>query len=161
MDQAIKDKLASILSKQSEHRKAVADKQKRLKELEAKKKADRDAAERKWKDTLQVVRAVVSEINDSLKPTGNEFVIEERSKDGAISQTAICLNSPTIGKDSQRAIILNVDEVGYFDPVFLIPHSGKSPERMKLDAVDHNFFAGMLVDFLDQAFAYEDEKARQ
>ncbi len=158
MDPIIKAKLDAVMAKQSGYRQAEAEKQVRMEELARKKQSELEQVEAKWRAVYSLLQTVVAEMNEAIKELKLVFAIEDqragKTSDG-IAQTIVALN-PDTGGNNRRGVVLNVSGGGWVNPVFMIPHTGKAPDRFNLDAATPEFLSSMLVEFLDQSLAYQD-----
>lgn len=158
MDDKTKSRLAAVLSKESERRKAVA-------EANAKREAAKQALEERkrlaleqWVRVRADIESVVNDVNEQIRPSGLMLTISEEEKPApAITRTYIKLQSSS--KDGSM-IVLNVNAYGHVQPVFLIPHTGKAPADLELIDTNADTWPTMIVDFIDQVLAYADSQTK-
>lgn len=139
MDDKIKTKLHAALSKKAEADAAnKAAEESKSREAEQRKK-DRSATQSGWSEAVRRMRTAVDLVNNVIEDSDMVFELGKfvpKPDEHEFGGFSIHLKS-TDKKD--RYIHLNVSEVGFVKPVFLIPHSGKAPHGFNISEASPNF----------------------
>lgn len=124
------------------------------------KAAQKAAAKEAWSVALGQIDEAINFVNSEMAGVEMKLSAEEsdRTSSAALAQYCILLNGS--GIEGACKAVLNVNAFGTVQPVFLIPHSGRSPTRFDLQDVGADHYKDIIIDFVEQCLAYRQSKLR-
>jgi hypothetical protein len=150
MHDKIKTKLQAALNKKAESDSAnTAAEERKVREAEQRKK-DQVATNAFWPEAVQRMKTAIASVNEVIEDSDMHFEVGKfvnKPDENEYGGFSIHLKSTD---KKERYIHLNISDVGFVRPVFLIPHSGKAPHGFNLSETSPEFYEEMLTDFFGQ-----------
>ncbi|XSC43436.1 hypothetical protein ACF1BQ_036595 [Bradyrhizobium sp. RDT10] len=160
MDEKIKAKLQAALNKRHEADNERAQAELAETQRSAQREIDRAATDAEWPNAVLRMKTAIDSVNAEIEDSDMAFEVgkfERAGDENKYGGFSIHLK-PASKKD--RYIHLNVSDVGDVKPVFLLPHSGKSPHSFQLATASVKFYEAMLTDFFTQVIDFESKRPR-